>query len=162
MRVRIDIGIDPQRNRRAQLLRAGDFVDVFQLGFALDVKAINALVNRILDFVARFADTGEGAFCGIGPGFDCAEKFAAGNNIESCAGFREQFQNCTIRIRFDRVADEMIERRERGVEAIEVIENRARAINIERRAEALRRPRKIDIFAVELPVAIPKRMHDQL
>src|SRR2546428_11638741 len=37
VRVRIDIGIDPQRDRSAQLLRAGDFVDVFQLGFALDV-----------------------------------------------------------------------------------------------------------------------------
>jgi len=56
----------------------------------------------------------------------------------------------------------MLERRERGVEAIEVIENRACAINIERRAEALRRPGKIDIFAVKFPVAIPKRMHRQM
>ena len=56
----------------------------------------------------------------------------------------------------------MIERRERGVEAIEVIENRACAIKIERRPELLCGADKIDILAVKFSFAIPKRMHDQL
>ena len=89
VRVRIDIRIDPDSDRRVRLLRAGDFVDVFQLGFALDVKAANALVDCIRDFVDRFADSREGALFRIGPGFDRAEKFAAGNDVESCARFGE-------------------------------------------------------------------------
>jgi hypothetical protein len=40
-----------------------------------------------------------------------------------------------------------------------VIENCSGAVNIERSAELLRDLRKIDIFAVKLAVAIPKRMH---
>ena len=56
----------------------------------------------------------------------------------------------------------MIERRESGVEATEVIENSARAINIERGPELLCRPGKIDILAVKLSFAVAKRMHDQL
>jgi len=43
-----------------------------------------------------------------------------------------------------------------------VIENRARAINIERRSELLGDPGKIDILAGELAVAISERMHGQL
>ena len=50
----------------------------------------------------------------------------------------------------------MIERRERGIEAGVVIENRTSAINIERRAEFFRGLRKIDILAVKLAVAISK------
>jgi hypothetical protein len=56
----------------------------------------------------------------------------------------------------------MIERRESGVEATEVIENSARAINIERGPELLCRPGKIDILAVEFSLAIPERMHREM
>ena len=76
MRVRIDIGIDAQRDRRARLFRASDFVDVFKLPCALDIKAINALVDRILDLVVGFADSREGALFRIGAGFERAEKLA--------------------------------------------------------------------------------------
>src|SRR2546430_8565941 len=131
MRMRIDIGIDSQRDRHARLFRASDFVDVFELRFTLDVKTVNALVERILNFIARLADSREGALFRIGPGFDRAEKLAARNNVESGAGFSEQFQDCAVRVGFDRVANEMIERRESGVEASVVVENRARAIYIE-------------------------------
>jgi hypothetical protein len=40
-----------------------------------------------------------------------------------------------------------------------MVENRARAVNVKWRAELIRGPRKIDIFAIEFAVAILKRMH---
>ena len=53
----------------------------------------------------------------------------------------------------------MIERRERGIEPPVMIEDCSRAIYIERRAKFLRDARKIDIFAMELAVAVVERMH---
>ena len=43
-----------------------------------------------------------------------------------------------------------------------VIKNCPRALNISRRTEFLRDAGKIDILAVEMPVAITKRMHESL
>ena len=58
----IDIGIDAQRNRRARIFGSGDLVDVGELRFALGVYAANALLQRVLDLLARFADAGKGTF----------------------------------------------------------------------------------------------------
>jgi hypothetical protein len=41
-----------------------------------------------------------------------------------------------------------------------VIENCPGAVNIDRGAEFVRDTGKIDIFAVEMPLAITKRMHE--
>ena len=56
----------------------------------------------------------------------------------------------------------MIERRECSIETLVMIEDCASAIYIERGAELLRSPGKIDIFAIKFSVAISKRMHKQL
>ncbi len=51
MRARIDVGIDAHSNRRAQILRARNAIDVFQFRFALDVETVNALIERVFDFL---------------------------------------------------------------------------------------------------------------
>ena len=53
----------------------------------------------------------------------------------------------------------MIERSERGIEPVIMIENCAGAVDIERRADFLRDSCKIDIFAVKFSITILKRMH---
>src|SRR4026208_2265249 len=53
----------------------------------------------------------------------------------------------------------MVQRRKRTVQACVVIKNCCRAVNINRRAELLRHADKIDILAVQMPVAITKGMH---
>ena len=130
-----------------------------QFRLAFDVETQDVLVERVFDFFPRFADAGESAFPRIASGFEDAEKFAAGNDIEAGAGLGEQFQDGAIRVRFDRVANEVIERRERRIEPAIVIEDRARAIDIERRAELLRDALEIDLFAIKPAVAVMKRMH---
>jgi hypothetical protein len=56
----------------------------------------------------------------------------------------------------------VIERLKRSIQSRVVIENCPRAVNIDRGAEFLRDTGKIDILAVEMPVAIMKRMHESL
>ena len=51
----------------------------------------------------------------------------------------------------------MIQRRERGVESRVVIENCPRAVNVSRRAKFRGNARKIDIFAIEMTIAIVKK-----
>ena len=53
----------------------------------------------------------------------------------------------------------MIERRERGIEPCVVIENCPRAVDVKWRAKFLGHARKIDIFTVEVPIAMMKKMH---
>jgi hypothetical protein len=56
----------------------------------------------------------------------------------------------------------MIQRRERGIEPLVVIEDCSRAVNVSGRAEFLGHLRKIDIFTVKLAVTITKKMHESL
>jgi hypothetical protein len=53
----------------------------------------------------------------------------------------------------------MVQGRKRSVQACVVIENCSGAVNVSRRAELLRDADKIDVLAVKVAVAIPKRMH---
>src|SRR6266496_2764931 len=110
VRMRIDVRIDAQRHRRARLFRASDAIDELQFRFALDIKAVNSLLERVLDFLTRFAHAGERAFCSR----TCwsyrkdAKKLAAGYDVKTCARICEQFQDRAIRVRLNRVTNEMI------------------------------------------------------
>src|SRR6059058_2656511 len=53
----------------------------------------------------------------------------------------------------------MIQRAERSIQARVVIKNRLRAVNISRRAYFGRDTGEVDLFAIEMPVAIAERMH---
>src|SRR5262249_1405309 len=160
VRARVDIGVHSQRDWRAFILGAGDFSDVFELRFTLDIETINALLERVFDFVARFTHARERALCWIPAGFDHAEKFAARNDVEPRTSLPKEFQDRAVRVRLDCVADEMIERCESGIETLVMIEERAGAIYIERRVGLLRPLRKIDIFAVKPTLAITKQVHE--
>src|ERR1041385_3522630 len=85
VRVRIDVGINAQRDRRPEAFIAGNGIDVVELGLALDVKTVNALVEGVLDFVPRFSHSSKCAFRRRTPRSDHSKKFASGNNIKSSA-----------------------------------------------------------------------------
>src|SRR5947199_760543 len=110
-------------------------MDVIQLHFTLDIEAVNALLERELDLLARFADPGERATRRIAPGCYHAIELAAGNDVETRVRVCEQLQDCAIRVRFDRVTNQVIQRCERRVEARVVMENCSRAVNVKWRAK---------------------------
>jgi hypothetical protein len=114
------------------------------------------LLERVLDFLARLSDTGKSAFRWIAAGGKDAEKFATRNDVEPGCFFGKQAQDGAVRIRFDRVTNQMIQRREGGIEPVIMVKNCSGTIYIERRPESLRDLCKIDIFAVKLPVAVMK------
>src|SRR6266704_3196624 len=159
MRGWIDVGIDANSNRRAQIFRARDAIDVFQLRFALNVETVHALIERVFDFLTRFAYAGEGAPGGIAARGEDAMKFAAGYDVEAGSRVTEQLEDRPIRVRFDSVTNQMIQRGERSIESCVMIENCPRAVDVKWRAKFVGHARKIDIFTVEAHVAIMKEMH---
>ena len=68
----------------------------------------------------------------------------------------QQTQNRAVRIGFDRVANQVIQPCQRLVKSAIMIENRVRAIQLERRPKLLRRDRDIDIFTKQFAIAVVK------
>jgi hypothetical protein len=56
----------------------------------------------------------------------------------------------------------MIQRGERGIEPCVMIENRSRAVDVQRRAKFLGDKCKIDIFTVKLALTVTEKMHATL
>ena len=124
--------------------------------FALDVETQDLLLERILDFLLRLADSGEGAKPRIAAGRENTKEFAAGNDVEPGAFPRKEIEDGAIRVRFDRVANQVIDLAQRRIQSSIVVENRARAVDIEWRPIFLRDPFEIDAFAMQAAVVITK------
>ena len=88
-----------------------------------------------------------------------AKQLAAGNDVKARARTNEQVQNSPIRIRFYRITNQVIQRRERGIESSIVIKDCFRAVDVSWRAEFLGNTRQIDVFAVQPVVSIMEKMH---
>jgi hypothetical protein len=87
--MRIDIGIYSQCNWRACSFCTRDAIDVVQFRFTFHVEAANALLERILDFITRFANPRKSALGGVATNGEDAIKFAAGHDVETCARIGE-------------------------------------------------------------------------
>ena len=135
MRMRVDIRVDAQCDWRAHFLCAGYALDQIQFSFTLDVEAVDALLQSILNFLTGFADAREGAFGRIAARREHTKQLATGNDVEAGARTYEQVQDRAIRVRFYRITNQVIQRRERRVESRVVIENCPRAVDVSRRAE---------------------------
>jgi hypothetical protein len=63
-----------------------------------------------------------------------AGEFAAADEVEAGAALGEQVEDGEVGVGLDRVADQVVERRERGGEAVEVVRDRGGGVDVERRA----------------------------
>jgi hypothetical protein len=109
-----------------------------KLALALDIERIDARAKRVGDLLAGRAHPSESAAVCTPAGFQHAEQFATRNDVKAGAEFCKEVQNGEIRVRLHRVANEVVEWRERGIEAAVVFSNCVRRIHIGRRAETVR------------------------
>ena len=155
----IDIRIHTNGDRRLHAKRTGDFVDALEFALALDIEGVNSLAERVGDFLAGLADTGKSAAVSSCSGFENAEQLAARDDVESRTKPSEDLEDGEVRIRLHREADEVIERRQRGVEAAVVFPNRIRRIHIGRRPKTVRDFIKFHSLAMQRAIDIRKQMH---
>jgi hypothetical protein len=160
VRLCIDVGIHAQGDRSDHAQFAGDPADEGDLGLALGVEGIDALLQTQLDLGTGFADTGESALARIAAGLLDAEEFPARDDVEARAFLREQVEHGQVRIGLGRVADETVELGpHRAGEAAVVVEDRARAVDVERSAVLGGKGREVDAFAVKRAVLVVEGMH---
>ena len=133
-----------------------DAIDAGQFRFTLDVEGKDAFRERVLDFRARFTDTGESALCRRAASFQNPKQFAAGNNVEARAFIHEQTQDRAIRVCLNRIANQVIEITDCPFQPAIVIENRARAVDIKRSPEFRGEFFEIDALTGQPAVSIMK------
>ena len=108
MCLRVDIGIDTQRDRSPLAGRSGDPGKPTQLGQGFDVEAFDAGRERRAHFPDLLADTGKHDSGGIGSCSKHTRELAARDDVETAAQASEFPEHGQVRIRFHAVADQHV------------------------------------------------------
>src|SRR5579884_2383638 len=154
VRLRVDVGIHPQRHGRAHAEARGDALDGLELLGRLDVEHQDALLERVGDLLGGLADAREHDAPRVGSGAQRLPELAARHDVEAGARAREEVEDREVVVRLHREADEVRRAGERGVEGVEGSEQRRAAVDVERGAVALGEPRERDLLAAKLAVAV--------
>ena len=159
MRAGVHVRIHPHCDRRDPLEPSGHAIDAVQLRFAFDVESINAAAQREFNFLFGLAHAGKRAFPRRSAGGNHAAQFALADDVEAATQVGESAQDSEVGVRLDRVADEVLERRQRGVELAKVVRQGALRIDVKRRAELLDERINRNALAVELARQVMKIVH---
>ena len=89
MRLRVDIGIDPQRDRGPLAGRSGNSGKPAQFGKRFDVEALDAGRERCPHFPGLLSHTGKNDFGWIGSGSKHARELATRDDVKPAAQARE-------------------------------------------------------------------------
>ena len=154
MRGGVDIGIHAQRNARLDAAAGGQRIDQRQLGFGFAVEAFDLVLERVVDLLRSFADAGEDDGPRIGAGFQHAKQLAAGNDVESRAGFGEQLQDRQIAVGLDGIADLVRNIAEGALVGLKSIEDRGARVDVAGRAFAARDVGQGQFFEIQRLIAI--------
>ncbi len=159
MRLRIDVGVDAQRDLRALAERHGDLVEREQLLAGLDVEAADARQQRLLHLGHGLADAREHDLARIAAGLEHARQLAARDDVEAGAELRQHLQHREVRVGLDRVAHEVLMPGQRAVEGVEVARERRARVDVQRRAVAAREFGQRHVLGVQLAAAVLEMVH---
>ena len=138
----------------ATLARAAcDRVQELELGRRLHVEAVDPCGERGSHLVGGLADAGEDDLSGFAARGEDTRELAPRDDVEAAAGPREQVEHREVRIRLDRIADEMRDAGEGRVEFAEAALDRGARVDEARRAEPLRDRGQRHVLGAELAVA---------
>ena len=136
MGLRVDVGIDAQRDRRPFAEFAGDRVQVLEFGGGFDVEAADAGLQGLAHLGAGLADAGEHDLVGTSAGGEHAREFAARDDVEAGAEAREHRQDAEVRVGLHRIAHQRAATGQRLLPGAEGGFERGLRVHIGGRAEA--------------------------
>src|SRR5439155_9321045 len=131
----VHVRVHAHGDRRDLVQSPGDAVDALQLRLALDVEGINSAAQGEFEFRFGLADAGESAFPGRTTGRQHSSQFAFTHDIKAAPEVGDCAQHGEVRVRLDRVANEVFQRRQGGVELPEMFCQGVLRIDVKRRAE---------------------------
>ncbi len=121
MRSRLYVGIDAHGYRGFDSHGGGNGVNGAQFRFGFYIEAINALVQGITDFLLGFSHAGISAFGRIPAGFENAEEFSAGDDVESRPVAGHEAQDGDVGAGLDGVGHFRVKRRQSFPETVKVV-----------------------------------------
>ena len=160
--LRVDVGIHTDGDWGGEAEVFGDLVDQLEFGDGLGVDAVDVVFEGILEFVAGFADAGEGALGAAAAGLEDAVELATGDDVEAAAEFVEEAEDGEVAVGFDGVGDVVVEVAEGCVEAGVMIAEGVGRVDVERRAVLLGQGGEVHVFAVKGSVFVVEGMHELL
>jgi hypothetical protein len=157
--LRIDIGIDTNGPHRLAANLPGDAIDVFNLGFAFQIKRRDVGFEGFPDLGIGFADAGVDDLRRIAAGLQRAEQFAAAGDVEAATGLGKQLAQIDVAAAFDRVADGRVNRLERVRDLPVVVQHRGRGIDVGRGSDVARDALDGNVLAIKLAVFVVEEIH---
>ena len=155
----VHIGVHADGHRRGFLELAGDPVDAFQFRFAFHVKTIDPLAQSEGDFILRLAHAGKDAFTRVASGGNDPLDLTAAHGIKAAAQIRQRAHDAEVGVGFHGETDQVIQWRQRGVQAVEIIRQRLGRVNIQRTAVLLGQRFDGNALAIQAPADIAEMMH---
>ena len=158
----VDVGVDPQRDRRDFSGGGGHAGDGVELGLALDVEHQDARLQRRQDLLVGLAHPGEDRLARCPPGGLHPDELAAGDHVEPAAMLGQDLEDAQVRVRLDRVADQRINLGKRRLQRLQGLQEHPLAVDVERRPVLLGQLGDRGVLAVELAVAVVEVVHGSL
>jgi len=93
MRFRVHVRVDADADRRTQTQRQRYFAEHVQFGFAFDVEAADARLQRLAHFAARLADARKNDLGGLTACGQHAFELAARDDVKAAAGLDKYLQD---------------------------------------------------------------------
>src|SRR5262249_3797611 len=137
----------------------GDGIEHVELGRRLDVEGEYAFPQSVGHLVARFADSRKDDLPRVGARGERAIELTAGDDVETAAFLRESREHGELRVRLDRVANDVWRRPESFVEDAVMPSERCQAVHVTGRADLVGDLRERNPLGAELASLVLEEVH---
>ena len=154
VRLRVHVRVDADADRRYPPAGKCHAVEHFQFGFALDVEAQNACLQRLAHFGLRFADTRKNHLGRVAPGGHDTVQLPPRNNVKTTPLARKKLQYCQRGIGFHGVANVQLATGKPAPVGLQGLLHGSLRIHKQRRAVLLRQKLQADAFHPQRTLAV--------
>ena len=156
---RIDVRVDPQRNRGANAHFGGHHLQALKLFGGLDVEAVHAHFQSATHVIAGFADTGKHDLVSRAASGQNTLQLATGHDVKTGAQTRQDIEHAQVGVGLDREAHQVRHAVQGIGESVVLRLDVCPGINIRRRAKTLGNGRQRNTFGEQLAVPVIKSVH---
>jgi hypothetical protein len=149
---RLDVGVDPERDRHGAPRRHPQLVQGVQLPLGLHVEAVDSGAVRVGELVHRLPHAAEDDAIGRDAGAERTVQLAGGDDVGSRPHSGQGAEHGQVAVRLDRVGDQEVQPGECVAQPPETLLDGGLAVQVERRAPASCRLRDRYVVAVQLAV----------
>jgi len=156
---RINVRVDPQRDRRANAHFGGHNLQALKLFSGLDVEAVHAHFQSTTHVVTGLADTGKHNLVSRAASGQHTLQLTAGHDVKTGAKTRQDIEYTQVGVGLDGETDQ-VRHAVQGIGVSVVLRLDVRpGIDVSRRAETLGNGRQRNTFGEQLAVPVIKSVH---